>query len=92
MSQGNNDPRFTEVQLGIEVEAFLNGAVGKYLASRAEDEAQTALELLATVPPDGEAEIRKLQNQHWRASTVMSWLVEAIEVGAHAEAELTAEE
>lgn len=85
------DPRLAEVQLGIEVEAFVHSDVGKYLAGRAEEERETAMGLLATADPEDAKQIRELQNQCWRASTVMGWLVEAIEVAAHAEAELTAE-
>jgi hypothetical protein len=86
------DPRLAEFQLGIEVEVFLNSGIGKYLAGRAEEEREAALGLLATADPEDDKQIRKLQNQCWRASTVMGWLVEAIEVAAHAEAELTADE
>jgi hypothetical protein len=89
MTQG--DPRVAEFQLGIEVEVFLSSGIGKYLAGRAEEEREAALGLLATVDADDAKQIRELQNQCWRASTVMGWLVEAIEVAAHAEAEMTAE-
>ena len=84
----NTDPRLVEVQLGIEIEAFLHGAVGKHLAARAEEEQDAALESLATADPEDAKHIRELQNQHWRASSVMGWLVEAIHAAAHAEAEL----
>ena len=87
----SGDPRLAEVQLGIEIEAFLHGAVGKYIAGRAEEERETALGLLATADPEDSKHIRELQNQHWRASTVMGWLAEAIQTAAHAEAEMTAE-
>ena len=87
-----SDPRLAEVQLGIEIEAFLHSAVGKYLAGRSEEERETALELLATADPEDAKQIRELQNQYWRASTVMAWLVGAIHVGAHAEAEMMAAE
>ncbi|MGH2721613.1 MAG: hypothetical protein ACRDJO_08425 [Actinomycetota bacterium] len=79
------------MQLGIQVEAFLSSPVGKYIAGRAEEESQMALSLLGSVDPEDAKRIRELQNQHWRGSTVIEWLVEAIRVGAHAEAELTAD-
>ena len=91
MSQGNTDPRLAEVQLGIEVEAFVHSAVGKYIVGRVEEERETALGLLATADPEDAKQIRELQNQHWRATAVMGWLAEAIETAAHAEAEMTAE-
>jgi hypothetical protein len=91
MTMAGTDPRLAEVQLGIEVEAFLNSAVGKYLAGRAEEESRAALELLASADPEDAKRIRELQNQHWRAGTVIDWLVEAIRVSAHAEAELMAD-
>jgi hypothetical protein len=91
MSEGN-DPRLGEVQLGIEIEAFLHGAIGKYIAQRVEAQREIALALLASADPEDPKLIRQLQNQHWRASTVMGWLGEAIEAAAHAEAEMTTAE
>lgn len=86
------DPRFAEVQLGIEAEAFVHSKLGRYLIGRAEDERQRALEALATADPEDAKTIRQLQNQQWRANTVLGWLAEAIETGAHLEAELTADQ
>ena len=79
-----------EVQLGIEAEAFIHSAVGRYLVGRAEDERQRALEALGTVDPEDAKLIRELQNQHWRSNAVSGWLAEAIQDGAHAEAAMTA--
>jgi hypothetical protein len=89
VSRGDIDPRFTDVQLGIDIEAFLNGTVGKYLASRVNEEVDAALCLLATVDPDDAKKIRELQNQHWRASSFKDWLVEAMAAAKYAESELT---
>jgi len=91
MTREEMDPRLTEVQLGIEVEAFLNSPVGRHLAQRAEDERERALEALAVSDAEDAKAIRELQTRVWRASSISAWLAAAIEASAHAEAELTAD-
>lgn len=91
MTPGDEDPRYAEVRLGVEIEAFLGSPVGRLISRRAKVLMDVALSLLASADPEDAKGIRELQNQHWRASTVMGWLVEAIREGAHAEADLTAE-
>lgn len=74
-----------EVQFGIEVEAFLNSSLGKYLVQKAETERDAALEKLKVADPDNAKEIRRLQNEVWRAESMQTWLAEAIQTGWNAE-------
>ena len=80
------------VALGIEAEAFLASALGKYLIARAEDEIRFAVAGLCEVSPTNVDEIYRLQNQVWRAESIQHWIAEAIQDGAHAEQVYIADE
>lgn len=73
------------IDLGAEVVAFLQGPVGIFLVHRAEEEEREALEELARIEPTDAKGIRELQNQVYRANSVVGWLQEAIgdAVAAH---------
>jgi hypothetical protein len=79
------DELVKDVQVGIEAEAFLNTAVGKYLVSVAEQEIAAALEKLKTVDPMDTGTVRRLQSEVWRAESVQTWLAELIQAGWNAE-------
>lgn len=80
------------VKFGIEVEAFLEGKIGRYLVERARREVAEAQEALATVVPSDTQEIIRLQNQVFRAKSFESWLAEAVAEGWNAEAQLRSQE
>jgi hypothetical protein len=71
-------------QLGVEAQTFKTSTLGQYLADCAEAESTDALAQLATVDPTSVQEIVALQNQVFRAQSVMTWIEEAIEGGTHA--------
>lgn len=73
------------VRFGIEVEAFLEGKIGKYLVQRAREEVQEALNQLKTVSPDASSLIRELQGIVHRGECFESWLAEAIQEGWNTE-------
>ena len=79
------DELVKDVQVGIEAEAFLNTAVGKYLVTVAEQERDAALEKLKIVDPLDSGTIRRLQGEVWRAESVQTWLAELIQAGWNAE-------
>lgn len=77
-----------EVELGLDVRAFLGTDVGKLIAGRAEHDLVTArLELEAADPEDPKL-IRSIQNRIAVARNVITWLEEAIGNGRQAEAVL----
>lgn len=77
-----------EVDLGLQVESFLNGPVGKYLIGRAEDEIAEAVQELKTVVPTDVEKITALQNVVHRAESIQYWLAEAVQAGLNAQQEL----
>lgn len=71
--------------LGMDVEAFLNSAVGRYLQGRAAAEIQEGLQALKTVDPANPNQIREFQNRVYRGEKFLDWLEEAIQEGQNAE-------
>lgn len=77
-----------DLQLGIEAEAFLHGPIGRYLQTRVDEEIGTAMDDFKKADPTNAGQIRDIQNRIWRAQHFMEWLLEAIQNGRYAEAEL----
>lgn len=77
-----------KIELADKAIAFLESPLGKHLAHRAEAEERAALEALATVDPEDSARIRALQNDVWRAQSVLQWLGEAINEGVAAQQDI----
>ena len=86
---GQRDEILAEVSLGVEAEAFLGSAVGKYLVKVAEEEREVALNELKTVDPMDAGRIRELQGKVWRAESVQTWIAEIIQAGWNAETAIT---
>lgn len=70
---------------GIEVEAFLNSPIGRYLVRRAHQEVDEAVEGLKKADPTDVRRITELQNLIHRAESFDSWLAEAVQEGWAAE-------
>jgi hypothetical protein len=80
------------VQFGLDVKAFMDGAVGQYLIGRAEQERHAALEMLADAEASDVNYVRELQMIVRRAASFTEWLEEARLAGQAAEAELASQE
>lgn len=76
------------VQFGLDVKAFIDSAVGKYILSRADQERTAALELLAEADAADVNYVRELQLIVRRSSSIREWLTEAQLAGQAAEAEV----
>lgn len=74
-----------QAAFGIETEAFVLSAMGKYLINRAETEAEVATDALKIVDPTDCKEITRLQAIIWRAESFQRWLAELIQAGNDAE-------
>lgn len=88
-----NDDKLTEaalreVALGLDVEAFLQGPVGRYLINRAETERAVALEALKDVDAEDAKAIRNYQHQIGIIDAIQQWLADAIADGRNAEQQL----
>lgn len=78
----------TEAVVGRQAEVFLQSDIGQALIAKAELEAADAMQELKHIAPDRQQEIRDLQNRIWRAESIESWLVELIQAGQQATAQL----
>ena len=79
---------WAEAVLGQEASEFLSTEIGRYIVGRAEQDKADAMEKLARVSPWRRNRIRQLQNEVWRAESVVSWIAELITSGQQAEAVL----
>jgi hypothetical protein len=78
------DPNVQAAILGRQVEVFLDSDIGKYLVSRAENEAADALEQLKVISTWRKRRILELQNRIWVAEHFQEWLGQAFSEGIHA--------
>lgn len=77
-----------QVELGLDVQQFLRSPVGKYLLQKADDERTDALAELVEANPEDSEGIRALQSTIKRADSIQFWLIEAVQAGKNAEAQL----
>lgn len=75
------------IGFGLDVKAFTQSSVGRYLLAKANADRDTALEALADVDPEDPKAIRALQNRVKCAENFLMWLAEAATQGEIAEAE-----
>jgi CelD/BcsL family acetyltransferase involved in cellulose biosynthesis len=83
-----SDLLMAEAVLGRDAREFLSSEIGQYIVGRAGIEKQEAQDQLSRVSPWRRNRIRQLQNEVWRAESVVSWLAELITNGQQAEAVL----
>lgn len=88
----NNQQELNEIQkkiaLGLDVEAFFNSDLGKYLLGRAANEAIQAMDELKGIDPTLTERIRTLQGIIARSEKFEYWLQEALIVGQSSEEQL----
>jgi hypothetical protein len=84
----DSNPVLKAIDFGMEVEAFLQSDIGRYLTKRAEAEVEAAVEVMKSVDPEDVKSVRGLQNTIKVAESVLYWLADAIQSGLNAQAEL----
>lgn len=77
-----------QIDLGFQVEAFLQSDIGRYLIQRAEAQVEESVELLKQAVPEDFASIRSIQHDIRVAESIQYWLADAIQAGMNAQAEL----
>jgi len=82
------DPAMETARLGIEAEAFLISSLGRYLFDRAEKEIEAAVERLVDADPEDAKLGREIRNEIYRAESVMEWIINVVNDGRTAHAEL----
>ena len=80
------------IDMGIQVEAFINSDLGRYLLDRSNAEQKAALEQLGSVDPDDPKAIRRLQFNLQVAAGIQNWLADLVVEGRNAEETLRAVE
>lgn len=83
-----NSPILQQIDLGFQVEAFLQSDIGRYLVQRAEAQVEEAVEKLKRCDPENSAQIRAIQNDIQVAEAIQYWLAEAIQSGLNAQQQL----
>lgn len=84
----SSEVMWAEAALGRDAQDFLNSDIGRYIVGRAQQEKAEALDKLARVSTWRTNRIRELQNQVWRADSVLLWVTELVTAGKQAEAVL----
>jgi len=80
------------IDMGIQVEAFINSDLGRYLLDRSNVEQNAALEQLGEVDPDDPKAIRRLQFNLQVAAGIQNWLADLVLEARNAEEALRAVE
>ena len=83
-----NSPILQQIDLGFQVEAFLQSDLGRYLVQRAEAQVEEAVEQLKRCSPEDSAQIRATQHTIQVAESIQYWLAEAIQSGLNAQQQL----
>ena len=83
-----NSPILQQIDLGFQVEAFLQSDIGRYLVQRAEAQVEEAVEQLKRCNPENSAQIRAIQHDIQVAEDIQYWLAEAIQAGLNAQQQL----
>ena len=78
------------IDMGIQVEAFINSDLGRYLLDRSNAEQKAALEQLGEVDPDDPNAIRRLQFNLQVAAGIQNWLADLVVEARNAEEALRA--
>ena len=80
------------VAMGIQVKAFINSDLGRYLLDRSNAEQKAALEQLGNVDTDDPKAIRRLQFNLQVAAGIQNWLADLVVEARNAEEALRAVE
>ena len=83
-----NSPILQQIDLGFQVEAFLQSDIGRYLVQRAEAQIEEAVEKLKRCDPENSTQIRAIQHDIQVAEDIQYWLAEAIQSGLNAQQQL----
>lgn len=78
------DVLLAHAMVGEKCREFLQTDVGRLIEGRARGEAEEAMEALKDADPEDSKLIRKLQNDIYRAESIIDWLNQTIEAGEQA--------
>ena len=87
-TDSTQNPLLTQIDLGFQVEAFLQSDIGRYLVQRAEAQVDEQVEALKQVDADSPSQIRSIQHNIQVAEAIQYWLADAIQSGINAQADL----
>lgn len=72
------------IDFSFQVDAFLRGPIGQFLVSRADEEIESAVEVLKRTDPEDAKSIRAQQHIIHVAESIQYWLADAIQAGYNA--------
>ena len=85
------DEDFRMARFGIEVEAFLESEIGKFIVEMAENKKRVAIEELKSIDVTNVSELTRIKNDIAIPDMVVGWLKEAIQAGGLAEQQIREE-
>ena len=88
MTLNPDEPTVRWAAFGRQVELFLEGDIGTFLITRAQNQIEEATKELVVADPHDFAMIQNLQNRVKVAESIIEWLGEAIAAGHSALEEL----
>ena len=77
-----------DIGIGLDIECFLDGAAGKAFFALIDDQTELAINALIAADPEDPKAIRKLQNTITRNREFRGGLLELVQIGENAEAQL----
>lgn len=86
MTEGveDRDLLIRRATFGKQVDIFMSSDIGRYMVSRATDEAEEALQAFKTCDPTDTNKVRELQHTILQAEKVKRWLEDAVQDGLQA--------
>lgn len=74
-----------EIDLGVQAREFVNSDLGRYIIGCAQQEIADAQDKLERISPWRRRRIQEVQNQAWRARTLLAWIRSLLVSGKAAE-------
>lgn len=84
----DDTPLFQAARLGVLADSFLRSDLGRKIAEKADREIQDCMEALLDIDPDDAKTVRAIQFKAAVARSAVAYLVEIVQEGRAAEAEL----
>ena len=80
------------ISMGVQAAQLMKTDLGRYIVARSEADEAEAHQFLCEADADDPKEIRKYQNQIYRARSIREWIAELIQDGLQAEETIDAPE
>jgi len=76
------------IAVGKDAEAFIKSSLGRFITTRVQDEVLQAEQEFRQADPTDSKLITRIQNNIWRAESLIVWLAEIVQEGRNMEQEI----